>query len=120
LIYIHGGEFVFGGGVSSFGKATCRLIDSLVPSLAVVRVNYITAPESKFPDIQKQCWNVLKNIHEILKVSDDIPLLLGGDSAGGNIAIGLGFLSLKKKKILYWRSNIILSVDEPYRKSNTV
>ncbi len=78
ILYIHGGRFI-SGNLNSH--------DTLCRSLAagsgckVVAVDYRLAPEHRFPAALEDCLAVAKSIEG--------PLILCGDSAGGNLAAGV-------------------------------
>ena len=88
LLYMHGGGFVVGCSEDTDYIAR-RLCHS--NQLNVVSVNYRLAPESKFPNALDDCEAVLRAIlaeQAALKLKVQ-SIFLGGDSAGGNLAMAL-------------------------------
>jgi acetyl esterase/lipase/predicted SnoaL-like aldol condensation-catalyzing enzyme len=79
-LYIHGGAFVFGGGL--FAKALgARGADAL--GLRVVSVDYRMPPDHPFPAAPEDCVAVYK---ALLETVDPARIVIGGGSAGGNLA----------------------------------
>ncbi len=96
LINLHGGGFVKGyrGRDMEFGQnyayhSGCILLD----------VDYKIAPEKMFPYALEECYSVVKyvsNHAEELKI-DKNKIILMGESAGGNMAIGVNILNKERK-----------------------
>ena len=84
IMYYHGGGWVF-GDVDSY-DATTRMICALT-GCVVVSVDYLLAPENKFPAPVKSAFAAIEwaieHIDELGGYADSI--VLAGDSAGGNI-----------------------------------
>lgn len=79
-LFVHGGAFVAGGGV--FAKAVGgRAADML--GVRVVSVDYRMPPEDPFPAAPLDCLAVYKALIETI---DPARIVIGGASAGGNIA----------------------------------
>ncbi len=79
-LFVHGGAFVAGGGV--FAKAVGgRAADSI--GVRVVSVDYRMPPEDPFPAAPEDCVAVYQ---ALLETIDPARLVIGGSSAGGNIA----------------------------------
>jgi acetyl esterase len=79
IVWLHGGGWVMDGLDAS--DAMCRLLaDS--SRATVVSVDYRVAPEHPFPTPLDDCFDALKWIAE----REEAPLVVGGDSAGGNMA----------------------------------
>jgi acetyl esterase/lipase len=79
-LYMHGGAFVFGGG--SFAKATgATAADRL--KLTTISVDYRMPPEHPFPTAPQDCLAVYR---ELLASHDPKQMVIGGSSAGGNLA----------------------------------
>jgi len=77
VVYAHGGGFVLGGLDSHDG--VCADIAHMA-GLEVVAVDYRLAPEHRHPAQLDDCLNVAR------AVAAEGPILLAGDSAGGNLA----------------------------------
>lgn len=79
LVYLHSGGWVIGGLIS--GENTCRRLAGQA-RCTVVSVEYAKAPELPFPAPLDDAWAAL------LWARDQFagPLLVGGESAGGNLA----------------------------------
>jgi len=80
IVWLHGGGWVICDLDSH--DAMCRLLTES-SGCRVVALDYRRAPEHPFPAPLEDCWDALRWIAE--KHSDQ-PLILGGDSAGGNLA----------------------------------
>lgn len=85
LVYFHGGGFVL-GDIDSHDNL-CRALANALPAL-VLSVDYRLAPENKYPAAADDaysatCW-AAENAREL--GADSARLLIGGDSAGGNLA----------------------------------
>ncbi len=88
LLYLHGGGFVL-GGLDSHAFYTAHLAARL--PLAVVAVDYRLAPEHPYPAARDDVRTVLERLQSDPGSIDAAPgaLIVGGDSAGGNLAAGL-------------------------------
>jgi len=84
LLYIHGGAFVFQTPALHNGFLA-RLVGRL--DLHVIAPDYPLAPEQPFPAAIESCFELYKSLIEDGINGNDI--ILGGDSAGGNIALVL-------------------------------
>jgi len=85
MIYLHGGGFVL-GSLESHDDICAELCDGA--GIEVVAVDYRLAPEHPFPAAFEDGWAVLRAVagtHE--------RLIIGGDSAGGNLAAALALRS---------------------------
>lgn len=95
FVYYHGGGWVIGNLETS--DAGCRLIAEQTKRV-VVSVDYRLAPEFKFPVPVEDCYAALcwarDNASELNAIEDDI--VVGGDSAGGNLATVMAILSGEK------------------------
>lgn len=78
LVYAHGGGFVFCDLDSHDGL--CRALANLVPAV-VVSVDYRLAPEHRWPTAAEDVYTVAR-----WAARDGGRVLIGGDSAGGNLA----------------------------------
>lgn len=86
IVYIHGGGWVI-GRASEFDTLGRRLAERT--SCAVVLVDYRLAPEHRYPTAVDDCWDALVWVADHLADiagSDDVPLIVAGDSAGGNLS----------------------------------
>ncbi|WP_067862756.1 alpha/beta hydrolase [Nocardia shimofusensis] len=82
IVYFHGGGWVIGDidlQYDHLGRHLVNLTDS-----TVVLVNYRKAPEHRFPTALEDSWVGLQWAADL--AGPDIPLIVAGDSAGGNIA----------------------------------
>jgi acetyl esterase len=86
LVYFHGGGWVI-GTIDEYDTLGRKLAERT--SCAVVLVDYRLAPEHRYPTAADDSYAALTWIAE--HVSDiagraDVPLIVAGDSAGGNLA----------------------------------
>ncbi len=79
-LYLHGGALVFGGG--SYAKAHGAVTADHI-GLTTVSVDYRMPPEHPFPAAPEDCVAVYR---ELLKTYDPAHIVVGGSSAGGNLA----------------------------------
>lgn len=79
VIYFHGGSFVF-GGLDSHDDVCAEICDRT--GFRVVSVDYRLAPEYQHPAMFDDALAATKHV----LTGDACPLLLCGDSAGGNLA----------------------------------
>jgi acetyl esterase len=85
LVWAHGGGFVLGSvdEIDNFARALAR-----VSGCAVVSVDYRLAPEHVFPaavdDVERAARWVFE--HSEALAGAQVPIVLGGDSAGANLA----------------------------------
>ena len=86
LIFIHGGGWVVGD--LDTNERTMRLL-ALKSGIRVLSVDYPLAPENKFPTGLDACVAVTRWIRENAPQwgIDPTQLAIGGDSAGGNLAL---------------------------------
>lgn len=80
IVWLHGGGWVFGGLDSH--DAMCRMLANAAGA-SVMSVGYRRAPEHRFPVALEDCWTALE--WSALEWPE-LPLIVGGDSAGGNLA----------------------------------
>ncbi|CAO3634179.1 unnamed protein product [Cunninghamella echinulata] len=101
LIYLFSFSLFLGGGFrfGSFRVAEKFIKEITVKAnIAVIFVSYSLAPEVKFPVATEECYSSILWIHQNaneLKV-DPSKLVVGGDSAGGNLS-AVSSLLLKKR-----------------------
>ena len=81
LVYLHGGGFVL-GGLDSHDDVCAELCAGA--RIDVVAVDYRLAPEHPFPAAFEDGWAALKAV-----ASTNAEIIIGGDSAGGNLAAAL-------------------------------
>lgn len=79
VMYFHGGGFVV-GGLDSHDDVCAEICDRT--GLNVVSVDYRMAPEHLHPAMHDDCLAATRHI----LATTDTPVLLAGDSAGGNLA----------------------------------
>jgi acetyl esterase/lipase len=86
FIYYHGGGWVIGGDIEEFDVLGRKLAAGT--GCAVVLVNYRLAPEHRYPCAVDDSYAALEWV--AARVADiagaEVPIIVGGDSAGGNLA----------------------------------
>jgi len=86
LVYLHGGGWVI-GAMDEFDTLGRKLAERT--SCAVVLVDYRLAPEHRYPTAVDDCYAALEwtaaHLEDIAGTAD-VPLIVAGDSAGGNLA----------------------------------
>ncbi|WP_020590758.1 alpha/beta hydrolase [Kiloniella laminariae] len=97
LLYFHGGGWIV-GDLESHDSIAADLAKEA--NIQVIAVDYRLAPEHLFPAAVDDCWTVL---HSLLQAPElfavDIQrLVLGGDSAGANLAAALTLLLREQQK----------------------
>jgi acetyl esterase len=80
VVWFHGGLWVF-GGLDSHDAMCRRLANS--SGCRLISVAYRLAPEHKFPVPLEDCWAAIAWAASEYPAQ---PLVIGGDSAGGNLA----------------------------------
>ena len=90
LVYAHGGGFVFCDLDSHDGL--CRSIANLAPAV-VVSVGYRLAPEHPWPAAAEDVYAVLRVAADGAFGGDVGRIVVGGDSAGGNLAAVTALMS---------------------------
>jgi acetyl esterase len=83
MSYFHGGGWVV-GSIDSFDTA-CRALANASGAI-VGSVGYRLAPEHRFPAALEDCVAATRGL---AAQYPDEPLAVGGDSAGGNLAVGV-------------------------------
>ncbi|AKM09449.1 alpha/beta hydrolase [Croceicoccus naphthovorans] len=81
IFYFHGGGWVF-GTLDGFDPACRELADA--SRCEVLSVDYRLSPEHRFPAAHDDGWAAIAALRD-----PALPLVVAGDSAGGNIAAGL-------------------------------
>ena len=79
LMFIHGGGWVI-GSAAEWTAVGSHL--ATATGCIVVLPDYRMAPEQPFPIPVEDCWTALKHVARTYS----LPLIVGGDSAGGNLA----------------------------------
>jgi epsilon-lactone hydrolase len=79
-LYLHGGALVFGGGrfAAAFGAAEADRL-----GVTTVSVDYRMPPDHPFPAAPEDCLAVYR---ELIATHDPRRVVVGGSSAGGNLA----------------------------------
>jgi len=80
IVWFHGGGWVMDGIEAS--DAMCRILATSAGA-SVVSVDYRVAPEHPFPVPLDDCFDALS---WVASIDRSAPLIVGGDSAGGNMA----------------------------------
>ena len=85
VVYYHGGGWVI-GNIDEFDNLTRILANGL--HAAVVNVDYRLAPEHPYPAAADDAWTALQWASEhATEIADAaVPLVVMGDSAGGNLS----------------------------------
>ena len=86
IVWLHGGGWVI-GTIDQADTLGRKLAERT--SCAVVLVDYRLAPEHRYPVAVDDCWDALTwTAEHLVDVAgrDDVPLIVAGDSAGGNLA----------------------------------
>jgi acetyl esterase len=80
ILWIHGGGWVICD--LDTHDAVCRLL-AASSGCRVIALDYRRAPEHPFPSPLEDCWDALR---WVAAQYDDAPLIIAGDSAGGNMS----------------------------------
>lgn len=95
LLHLHGGGFV---SMSSSSHQNYTRKWAKILQLPIFSVDYQLAPDSPYPQALDDVWQaymfILTKISEISDLSP-MKIIVTGDSAGGNLAIGLTMLAIK-------------------------
>ncbi|KAF2809012.1 alpha/beta hydrolase fold protein-like protein [Mytilinidion resinicola] len=90
IVYFHGGGYVLPANAGQM-KFLADMKDACIAAgrdTAVLLLAYTTAPEAKYPTQLTQAIELLTHLIETEK-RDPANITLGGDSAGGNLTIGV-------------------------------
>lgn len=95
LVFFHGGGWVI-GNIDSHDNV-CRALTNMA-NCVVVSVDYRLAPEHKFPAAVDDCYAATLWVSEHASEINVDPsrIAVGGDSAGGNLAAVISYLSREK------------------------
>jgi acetyl esterase len=83
VVYYHGGGWVI-GSINSW-DAVCRTL-AVASGCTLVSVDYRLAPEHQFPAAADDAYEALSWVASPTGIADGRPLVVAGDSAGGNLA----------------------------------
>ena len=88
LLYMHGGGWIM-GDLNSHDQVCVDL--SLRCQLTVIALDYGLSPENRFPVALNQCFSAYLKLlnNQFFLESTSQNILIGGDSAGGNLAAAL-------------------------------
>jgi acetyl esterase len=106
IVYYHGGGWVVGeiGDFEAFGKTLAQCT-----GCAVVLVGYRLAPEHRYPTAAEDAWAALlwasSQTQDI--AGDAVPLIVAGDSAGGNLA---AIAAQRARDNETWGPNVCLQI----------
>ena len=91
LVYFHGGGWVW-ANVDTHDRMTREY--AAAGQVAVVSVDYALSPEAKFPQALEECAAVVRFLaeHGTDWGLDPTRIFVGGDSAGGNLALATALL----------------------------
>jgi acetyl esterase len=91
MVYFHGGGWVW-SSVDTHDRLAREY--AAAGEVAVVSVDYALSPEAKFPQALEECAAVTRHVAANAADwgLDASCLLVGGDSAGGNLALGTALL----------------------------
>ncbi|MGB0843439.1 MAG: alpha/beta hydrolase [Alphaproteobacteria bacterium] len=91
VLYLHGGGYVV-AGLDSHDDVCAQICDD--SGLTVVAVDYRLAPEHKHPAAFDDCISIYNWALDTF----NLPLILVGDSAGGNLCAGVSAAAARKPK----------------------
>lgn len=84
FVYYHGGGWVI-GSLDESDTLARKIVERT--GAAVVLVDYRLAPEHRYPVAVEDSWAALLwSVRHFAEHGTDLPLIVGGDSAGGNLA----------------------------------
>lgn len=96
VLHFHGGGFIGGSSASARSTTFKCAIKLGVPFFSI---DYRLSPDYKFPDALNDCWQtycwILKYSEKYLKLKP-LKIILNGDSAGGNLCLGVCNLAILK------------------------
>ncbi len=91
MIYFHGGGWVW-SSVDTHDRLTREYAEA--SGCAVLSVDYALSPEAKFPQALEECVGVVRWVaeHGAAWGLDPARIVVGGDSAGANLALGAALM----------------------------
>jgi acetyl esterase/lipase len=95
LLWMHGGGFSLGSAADKFTHQLCAELCARL-GMSVVSVDYRLAPEHPFPAAWQDCYDVLRWLACDARgavAGDADRIVVGGDSAGANLALFLAGLA---------------------------
>ncbi|CAI2360451.1 unnamed protein product [Moneuplotes crassus] len=96
ILDFHGGAFMFGSTKKQLKYSQYFATKTEYP---IVSLDYRLAPSHKFPSALNDCWQaylwLLKNSEKYLKIKFN-KIIIGGHSAGANLALGVNTLCIQK------------------------
>jgi acetyl esterase len=97
FVNLHGGGFVL--GFAEVDDVYCKLLTEEVHCI-VVNMDYVLAPENKFPAALEECYQLMKWIYKNPGElgCDPQRLGIGGHSAGGNLAASVCLLAKERNE----------------------
>lgn len=111
ILWVHGGGWVTGG--LDAADTACRSL-CLDTSALVASVDYRLAPEHPFPAGLEDCFAALRWFDErSASERQRLPLIVAGDSAGGNLAAALCLLVRERGGLKIDRQVLIYPVTDP-------
>lgn len=94
VIHIHGGGFI---AMSSFSHSTYTRQWAVDANVPIFSIDYRLAPEHPYPKALDDCWQayywIIKHSEELLGIPPR-KVILVGDSAGGNLVLGVTLRAL--------------------------
>jgi acetyl esterase len=86
LVWFHGGGWVW-SSIDTHDRLAREL--ATAGEVAVINVDYALSPEARFPQAVHECAAVVRHVaaHAAAWGIDPARIVLGGDSAGGNLAL---------------------------------
>lgn len=111
LVYFHGGGWVV-GGIDEF-TPLCREI-AVGAGVAVALVEYRKAPEHPFPGPVIDAWQATQWLvaQQPALLGTTLPLFVGGDSAGANLAIAVTLLARREQTVSFAGQLLIYPVTD--------
>ena len=106
IVFFHGGGWTL-GEIETY-DILCRQLTKASRSI-VISVEYRLAPEHRFPKGLEDCFAVTQWVFEQAKElrADANRIVVGGDSAGGNLAAAVTLLAKDRKGPKIWRQLLI-------------